>query len=438
MVSETILIVSLILLNGFFVAAEFAIIKARLPQLQEEQGIAARIAVRIIEKQKEYLTAIQLGITISSLGLGWASERVMAGGLEKLLASFDLTLAENALHVIAYIIAFAFIVVLHFVFGELIPQGLAVRHPINTTLGIAWPLRFIYFFLRPFVWLLGGIADFFLRVFGINSNEEEGVHSEEELKMIIAESAEGGAIEASERELIQNVFDFDDRFVWQILQPRAQIAAIEINTPLNDAIQFSLDEGYSRFPVYEESIDNILGFIHAKDLLKLSRENNSNKKIENILRPVQYVSSNKKVMHLLRQFQKEHEHLAIVVNEFGGTVGLITLEDIIEELVGEIQDEYDTETPIVEKKGDHIFKIQAQNPIDDINEYLPFPFSEGEEYHTLSGLILKISEDIPAEGDKLRVDGYEVEIVKMFQASPEVVRAVYLPEKKENNMEKEG
>jgi CBS domain containing-hemolysin-like protein len=186
-----------------------------------------------------------------------------------------------------------------------------------------------------------------------------------------------------------------------------------------------LQEGYSRFPVYEDSIDNILGFIHTKDLLMLSRQNRQKKFLKDILRPIQYVSSNKKVIQLLRQFQKEHEQLAIVVNEFGGTVGLVTLEDIIEELVGEIQDEYDTETPIVEETNDNTFKILAQNPLDEINGMVPVPFPEGEEYHTLSGLLLKVSEEIPVEGDIINVGNYKVKIVKMLQASPEQVEAVY-------------
>ena len=207
--------------------------------------------------------------------------------------------------------------------------------------------------------------------------------------------------------------------------PRTQVAAIEKETPLEEAIEFALEEGYSRFPVYDDNIDNILGFVHTKDLLKLARQSEENKLIKNIIRPIQYVSSNKKVMQLLRQFQKEHEQLAIVVNEFGGTVGLVTLEDIIEELVGEIQDEYDSEIPIVEKVNDKIFRIMAQNPLDEINDMVPEPFPEAEEYHTLSGLLLKLSEEIPTEGNVIKAGNYEIKIIKMLQASPEMVEAVY-------------
>ncbi len=433
MVSDILFIILLVLLNGFFVAAEFAIVKVRLSQIHSKttHSFNARIAENIVNNLDAYIAVSQLGITLSSLGLGWTGKPIVAKGIGHFLEIFNLALPETTIHILALFLAFILIVVLHFVFGELIPKSMAIHHPLNTTLAIAWPLRFFRLLFSPLSWLLNGFANFFLNILRLKPSKQDVVHSEEELKMIIAESAEGGAIEATERELIQNVFDFDDRFVWQILQPRTQIAAIEMGAKLDEAIELSLEEGYSRFPVYEESIDNILGFIHTKDLLMLSRQQNDKKQIKDIIRPIQYVSSNKKVMQLLRQFQKAHEQLAIVVNEFGGTVGLVTLEDIIEELVGEIQDEYDTETPIVEKANDNIYRIQAQNPLDEINDMVPSPFSEGDEYHTLSGLILKLSEEIPEEGDIIYVDEYQVKIVKMFQASPELVEAEFHPKSKE-------
>lgn len=434
MVSDLLITVLLVLLNGFFVAAEFAIIKVRLSQLtaRAEKSSRARLAKSIVENLDDYLAAIQLGITMASLGLGWFSGKIFAEKLHVVFSALNWSLSADVIYFIAGSLAFIIVTSLHFMLGELIPKSLAIRFPVRTTMSISWPLHIFYILCRPFLWLLGGISNLVLRIFGIDLVQREVIHSEEELKMIIAESAEGGVIEASERELIQNVFDFDDRFVWQILQPRNQIAAIEVNTKLDDSIEHSLEEGYSRFPVYEENIDNILGFVHAKDLLMLARQQNGKKQLRDIIRQVLYVSSNKKVMQLLRQFQKEHEQLAVVVNEFGGTVGLVTLEDIIEELVGEIQDEYDTEIPIVENMGENIFKIMAQNPLDEINQLVPSPFSEAEQYHTLSGLLLKISEQIPDEGDVIEVDNYIVKILRMFQASPELVEATYRGEKEEN------
>ena len=408
-------------------AAEFAIVKVRLPQIQAraDKSFIARIAENIINDSDQYLTATQLGITLASIGLGWTGKGVIGTGIQQALANSNLSMADASIETLAFILAFLLVVALHFVFGEIIPRALAVRHPMNMTMGIAAPLRFFYLLFWPLNKVLKGTANLISRVFGFHLAQEEAVHSEEELKLIIAESAEGGAIEATERELIQNVFDFDDRFVWQILQPRAQMAAIESDTQLEEAIEYALEEGYSRFPIYEDSIDNIQGFVHTKDLLMLARQKEGKKLITEIIRPIQYVSSNKKVMQLLRQFQKAHEQLAIVVNEFGGTVGLVTLEDIIEELVGEIQDEYDTETPIVEKVNDTTFRIMAQNPLDEINDMVPHPFPEGEEYHTLSGLLLKLSDEIPTEGNVIEAGNYEVKIIKMLQASPELVEAVF-------------
>jgi len=426
MVTDIIITILLVLLNGFFVAAEFAIVKVRLSQIQvrSEKNFTARIAENIVANLDAYLAATQLGITLASLGLGWIGKPIVSNLILHFMGLFNLAISPETAESIALPVAFALITVLHIVFGELTPKSFAIRHPVNTTLAVALPLRLFHLVFRPFIWSVNSFANFIIRRLDVQPLSGEDVHSEEELKLIIAESAEGGAIEASERELIQNVFDFDDRFVWQILRPRTQIAAIDVNMSIEEAIAFSIMEGYSRFPVYEDSIDKVVGFVHTKDLLLLSRQKEG-KQIKDILRPVLYVSSNKKVIRLLRQFQKEHVQLAVVVNEFGGTVGLVTLEDIIEELVGEIQDEYDTETPIVEVTEDHIYKIQAQNPLDEINEFMPVPFPEAEEYHTLSGLLLKVAEEIPEEGDVVTIGDYEIRILKMFQASPELVEARY-------------
>jgi CBS domain containing-hemolysin-like protein len=435
MVADILLTILLVLLNGFFVAAEFAIVKVRISQLQVRSGASftARMAESIVGNLDAYLAATQLGITLASLGLGWIGESVVSKIIINAMALFNLQVDEVLAHQIALPIAFATITVLHIVFGELAPKSLAIRHPINTTLAVAAPLRIFHIVFKPFIIILNGFANFILKLIGIKPIlEHEGIHSEEELKLIIAESAEGGAIDDSERELIQNVFDFDDRFVWQILKPRTHIAAIDINEPLEENIDFAISEGYSRYPIYDDTIDHIIGFVTTKDLLLLSRQ--ENKTIRDIMRPIIYVSSGKKVLTLLRLMQKERAQMAIAVNEFGGTVGLVTLEDIIEELVGEIQDEYDTEPPIVEKLDQNTYKIQAQNPLDDINEFLPEPFPESEEYHTMSGLLQAATEAIPAEGETIQIGSYEITVLKMFQASPELVQAKYLgPEPSDSN-----
>jgi CBS domain containing-hemolysin-like protein len=334
--------------------------------------------------------------------------------------------SESAAHKIAVPVAFTLITFLHIVFGELAPKSLAIRHPKETSIAVSIPLKVFYILFRPFIIVLNGFANFILRIIGIKPVPHGDIHSEDELKLIIAESAEGGAIEPSERDLIQNVFDFDDRTVKEVLKPRNQLIGLNAELSVRDAIDIAIEEGYSRYPVYEDSIDVIIGFVHTKDLL-LSSKLNPDRIIKEMVRPILFLSANKKILQVLRLFQSKKTQMAVVVNEFGGTIGLLTLEDIIEELVGEIQDEHDTEVPIVEKAADHSYRVKAQNPIDEINEFIPVPFVKSDSYVTLAGLILESSESIPVENQELIIHPYHIKILKMGQNSPEEVQVTLRP-----------
>lgn len=429
MLTDILITILLVFLNGFFVAAEFAIVKVRLSQIQvrAQENSLARVAESVVMHLDSYLAATQLGITLASLGLGWIGEPVVGAIILKIMDLAGMHPDPELAHKIALPFAFATITVLHIVFGELAPKSLAIRFPTNTTMWVAWPLRIFYFVFRPFIWLLNGLANVLLKIIGIQPVPHSEIHSEEELKMIITESAEGGAIKASERELIQNVFDFDERLVRQIFTPRTQIVGIEADTPLQDAVAFALQEGYSRYPVYEDSLDQIIGFVLAKDLLVAAMGQNQ-QSLRELMRPVLYVHLNKKIGQLLRQFQKERRQLAVVTSEFGGTVGLVTMEDIIEELVGEIQDEHDQELAPVEKVAERSWRILALTNLERINEGLPVHFPLDDDYETLAGLLLKTLDSIPKEGDVIRVGAYEVKVLKMFKTSPEIVEATLLPD----------
>jgi CBS domain containing-hemolysin-like protein len=419
----------LVFLNGFFVAAEFAIVKVRISQIQvrTDNSFSARIAHSVVSNLDGYLAATQLGITLASLGLGWIGEEVVTDLILAAIYGLGMSLSEETAGQLAVPVAFVAITVLHIVFGELAPKSLAIRFPTKTTIAVSIPMKIFYFVFRPFIIVLNGFANFTLRLIGIEPVPHSEIHSEEELKLIIAESAEGGAIMASERELIQNVFDFDDRTVRQILKPRSQISALEIDTPLNEAIDFAITEGYSRFPVFENDLDNIRGFILVKDLLAQYRKPEADKQLRDMLRDITFVPSSKKISQVLRLFQKNSTQIGIVVNEFGGTVGLITLEDIIEELVGEIQDETDSEMPIVEKVSDNTYHIYAQNPIDEINTNLPAHFPESQNYVTLAGLILEYAETIPDKDQEIIILPFKVKVLKMLQNSPELIEASLIP-----------
>jgi CBS domain containing-hemolysin-like protein len=416
----------LVLLNGFFVAAEFAIVKVRSSQIEVRTGLNKSLsaaAKSIINNLDAYLAATQLGITLASLGLGWVGEEVMTHMIRRALAVFNLSLSEQAVQNISIPVAFGIITILHIVFGELAPKSLAIRYPTKTTFTVALPLKVFYFVFRPFIWVLNGFANFILRIIGIQPLHGSEIHSEEELKVIISESHEGGAIEETERALIQNVFEFDDRRVSNIQTLRKNISAIEISMNMKEAIDFAIQEGYSRYPVYDDSLDNIKGVLYTKDMIRHLFNKPEEKSIEPLLRKANFISESAKIKNVLKEFQQKHIQMAIVTNEIGELTGIISMEDILEELVGEIQDEYDNEKPIVEKTGENTYLINAHYTLSDINKYIPFRLEEGEHFETLAGLISEVNEDKELhEGEKIDIDKYEAVIVKMYRNSVETVQ----------------
>jgi CBS domain containing-hemolysin-like protein len=250
---------------------------------------------------------------------------------------------------------------------------------------------------------------------------ETEIHSEDELRLIIAESEEGGAIEPNERELIQNVFDFDDRVVRQVMVPRVKISGLRADLSIADTMDVLLKEGYSRYPVYETSLDEIIGIVHAKDIIT-SYVQKSGKGLRDVMRPAHFIPESKPIDVLLREFQRRKTQMAIVVSEFGGTIGIVTLEDILEELVGEIQDEHDHETQIVTMLDKQVYQIVAQSSIHDINKFVDVPFPESEEYETLSGMLTYHKSSLK-EGDTFKLFNYKFKILRVNKTLPELVEA---------------
>lgn len=413
----------LVFLNGFFVAAEFAIVKVRSSQLETiPDGFVSKIAKSIVQHLDGYLAATQLGITLASLALGWVGEKTMEQLIHGVLSSLSFiepAQAQILSDKFALPVGFFIITMLHIVFGELIPKSMAIRSPLKTTMYISTPLKIFRTLFLPLISFMNGLANLFLKAMGMRTHEEL-VHSEEELKLIISESAEGGAIEDSERELIQNVFDFDDRLVKQIFVHNSKVIGIPVEITTEEASRIVLEQGYSRYPVYNVSLDNIIGMVHSKDILKNLIEKQS-KKLSEIKRDVLFINENKRVMDVLRSFQKHKTEFGIVVDEFGATIGIITMEDILEELVGDIQDEHDEEISIVEKIDSSTFRIYSLNSLDDINEYLPHDIPKDETYETLSGYIASLSPDLPANGEVFEDEFYHYKILTMSRKSPELV-----------------
>lgn len=406
----------LVLANAFFVAAEFAIVKVRASQIElkvQTGSKVAKMAQRLLLHLDEYLSATQLGITLTSLGLGWVGEPVVSKLIIGFMNLVGFEPDPELAHKIALPVAFIFITFLHIVFGELAPKSLAIQRSEQTTLAIAYPLRFFYLILKPAIKALNGAANLLLRLIGIQPANESGhYHSGEELRLLLEQGKEGGALEESEHELIENVFEFRDKIIREVMVPRVNIAAIDIEAPQDEIIKFVLEEGYTRMPVYEGSIDNIIGIIYSKDLITLMEHSNLII-LQDLLRPPYFVPDTKPIYELLREFQRKKIQLAVVVDEFAGTAGLVTMEDILEELVGEIQDEYDEEATGVEPIGDGEYMVMAGMTISDVNEHIDgFVLPEGEDYTTIGGLVNKWFGHIPEENESFERDAVRMTIVK--------------------------
>lgn len=423
----------LVLLNGFFVAAEFSIVKVRYSQIQikaAEGDSMAKQAEHIIKHLDEYLSATQLGITLASLALGWVGESAMHHVIDNLFNSLSINFSDSTVTTISVVISFLIITVMHIVFGELIPKSIAIRKAESTTMATAVPLRVFYTVFKPFIWLMNLMSNGVLRLMKIHPASEQEIHSTEELQLLVKQSADSGEIEEENYEIIKNAFDFTDHSAKQIMVPRQNITSIDFADDLNEIINKIMESGYSRIPVYENSIDNIIGVFYTKEIIRefVKRKGIlSHEDLRELMRESFFVVGSKKISDLLKIFQQKKQHLAIVIDEFGGTEGIITLEDILEELVGEIQDEEDDEEKLVDKVGENIFWVKATQPLDEINESLPkkLTVSEESEYNTLAGFILHALEDIPEENQEFDLENYHFKILKMNNKSVEMVELTY-------------
>ncbi|SFQ69082.1 hemolysin family protein [Hymenobacter arizonensis] len=416
--------VLLVLVNGFFVAAEFALVKVRISQIElraKEGNRLAKLTLSILQDLEAYLSASQLGITLASLALGWIGESVVASIILAAVHALGLNVTDELAHQIALPTSFATITVLHIVIGEQAPKMLAIQRPEALSIAIALPLRIFYIVSFPFIWVLNKLSGMTLRLIGVNSVHGSDAHTSDELRMLLDQSKESGEIQDSEHELIENVFQFNDRMVKQIMVPRTKLSALDVNAPADQILDIVFNEGYSRMPVYEGNIDNIVGVLNVKDLLPIiSRQEPV--ELARIMRPPYFVPETKKINRLLRQFQRKHIVMAIVSDEFGGVSGIVTIEDIMEELVGEIQDEYDNEVPVVEKVTEEEYRVNPATPISDANEYLPFPLPEGEDYETVGGLLNVIYGSIPEVGDVAVLDPYEFRVLQRSRRAVELVQ----------------
>jgi CBS domain containing-hemolysin-like protein len=405
-----------VLANAFFVAAEFAIVQVRASQIElrvQMGSKTAKLAQHIVAHLDAYLSATQLGMTLASLGLGWIGQPIVATVVLAVMEGVGFIPDLQLAHQIALPVTFATITVLHVVFGELAPKSLAVQHAESTALAVAFPLRGFYLALYPVIVGLNRLAKCMLRLLGIvPAGDTLPCHSGQELRFLLDQGGEGGVIEETEHELIENVFDFRETMVKEIMVPRTRIVALDVAAPPQELIKTVVEEGYTRMPVYDGTLDNIIGIVHAKDLIALM-EHQDLIILHDVLRPAYFVPETKLISRLLRELQRQKLHMAIAVDEFGSTAGLVTMEDILEELVGEIQDEHDEEAAGVERLAEGVYVVDAAMPIADVNEQIAgFALPEGEGYTTVGGLINKWFGRIPEINESCERDFVRVTVLK--------------------------
>jgi CBS domain containing-hemolysin-like protein len=414
----------LVLLNGFFVAAEFALVRVRGSQIELKVKTGSRVAKitrSIMSNLNGYLAATQLGMTIASLGLGVIGEGVITNIVLHLFSIVGVQITSVIIINTCRVIAFVLITILTIVFGELVPKTITIQQSVRTALAVSTPLRIFFIVFRPIIWVLNTFANFILRMLGINPHQSETHHSSEELQYLLEQGKETGALDSNEHELIQNVFEFNERVVKNIMVPRTKISGVDIATKKDELLEILITEGYSRIPVYDDVIDKIVGIVHAKDILPLLARNKEIV-LKDIIRKPYFIPETKKINDLMAELQQKRIQIAIVLDEFGGTAGMVTLEDIVEELVGEIQDEYDEEKPIVERVNDTEFVVNALASIYDVNTHLPHDLPEDGDFDTVSGWLGHIFGKIPDVGEQKESGGYNITVLKKSDQNIESVK----------------
>jgi CBS domain containing-hemolysin-like protein len=412
----------LVLLNGFFVAAEFAMVKARSSRIEAlalEGNIRAKFASRILGNLNAYLSACQLGITLTSLALGWLGEPTIKRILEPLLHRMHMP--DSVIHVISFIVGFLIVTAFHITIGEQVPKTYAIRKSEQVTLWSSGPMIVFFKLMYPFIWCLNTASNWMLRKSGIEPEaEHDAVHTEEEIRILVKESHKSGYIDNTELTLVDNVFEFTETVAREIMIPRTELACLYADKPFEENMRIAMEEMRTRYPVCDPDKDNIIGFIHIKDLLK-NRDGLA--QIHSIVRPLMKVPETMPISTLMKMMQKNRTEIALLIDEYGGTSGLVTMEDILEELVGEIHDEFDQERPSIEKKDEHTHSVDGLLHIDEFNEYFGLDI-ETDDYDTIGGWVYSQVETPPRRNQRVRINGHEliVDEVDHMRVSRVIVR----------------
>ncbi len=403
---ELIGVALLILLNAFFVAAEYSLVTARrtrMVEMHHQGNRRARDVLRITGDPPRFIAAMQLGVTLTSLGIGALGEQALAHAFEAWAAT-----------ALAIALAYAILSFFHVVLGELVPKGVALGHPERTALWASEPIRAFFVVFRPAIWLLRVSSDGLLRLLGQEPpGAERGVHSEAELRMLVSRSTREGEIEEEERQMIDKVFVFGDKDAADVMVARPDVVAVSAALDPEEALAVVVDSPYTRYPVYRESLDDIAGVLHIRDLFNAIYDRGlASVELEQLLRPATIVPETKDLASLLQEFRRTSNHFAIVVDEYGAMVGIVTLEDLLEEIVGEIEDEFDVPDEPVEQIDEDTYTIDGMFPIDEFNERFGTEMPE-EDFHTLGGFVFGQLGRAPEPGDAVAWNGIQFDVTEV-------------------------
>ena len=410
------IILLLLLANAFFVASEFALVsvrQTRIQQLANEGNKTADVTLKALSSLDRYIAATQLGITIASLGLGWVGESTLATIIHPLFEFLPNISGSVATHSIAAIIAFTLITFMHVVIGELMPKSIALQFPEKTTLVITRPLVTVANILAPFIFLLNGFGNWMLKLINIEpAQQHHSVHSEEELDMIIDESFKGGVLNETESFLLKNSLKFTDLTAKQVMIPRCNMIAIPIDINEEDYAKLVLENQYTRYPVYAENLDNIIGILHVKDLYSCLLQNQKIS-IKEVLRQPLLVPETMTTDNLLEEFKKNKTEIAIVIDEFGGVSGIVTMEDILEEVFGSVQDEFDEEETDIRKIDENKFIVNGLFRFEEFSDYFGLNQEEDEDVETIGGLVQKLLCRLAKINDEVEIENLKLRVIEL-------------------------
>jgi len=402
----------LVFMNAFFVATEFAMVKVRKSRIETlvvEGTSNAKYTLKVVKDLNSYLSACQLGITLASLGLGWIGEPAVADLLTPFFNLFHLQ--ESVVYSISFILGFSIITGFHIVLGELVPKSLAIISSEQIAMYTALPLIIFFNITFPIMWAFNHSTSLVLKAFGVSLvDDHEIAHTDEEIKLLVEESYNHGLIDKTELTFIDNIFDFSEKTVKEIMIPRTDMDCIYVEDSFEEIVSFTINQQHTRYPVCKDNKDNVIGFIHIKDLYKQKIQGNS-QNIEDIIREIKFVPESLSISELLKVFKREKMQMAIIIDEYGGTFGLVTVQDILEEIVGEMQDEFDMEGNEIIKTENGTYHVDGKVLIEDVIELLDIEI-EAENIDTIGGWIYSQLKSYPQVNDKIIYEDYEFIILK--------------------------